>query len=145
MWNGTLYKNGVIGVRVDCSTGGKTNGDITVKHSSETLWFLRTQVLSKPFGYLLQIILASNFCFCFWLHRGIWGWALSWIGEGTRRYGIGSFPSRMHKGNRFAGWGYVCILRKSNVSIFFFKVSRFVVNLRNALTIPKFRYTYIFF
>ena len=34
---------------------------------------------------------------------------------------------------------------KPYLSIFSFKVPRFVVNLRNALTIPKFMYTYIFF
>ena len=34
---------------------------------------------------------------------------------------------------------------KPYLSIFFLKVPRFVVNLRNALTIPKFMYTYIFF
>lgn len=50
MWDWTLHKNGVISFSVDHSTGGKTSGDITAKHSGKTLWFLPTQVLFRSSG-----------------------------------------------------------------------------------------------
>lgn len=96
MWNGTWYKNGIIGFTVDCSTGRKT------------VEMLLPSIQVKPFGFYLPRFCSNHLDIYFRYFRfGIFLFLIShrnlrvsfiWFGEGIGRYGAGAVPPGCTKG-----------------------------------------------